>query len=357
MPKTLRRHFMSPVLLVCLALAMRSQADEALSFRVVVHEDLELSSLDCSDLSRVYLGKESVWPDGAAVEPIDRQHDSALFAAFVETVHCRPLSRHLSYWQRFIFSGRGEPPRQIQSDAALFTDLFAKPGAVGYVGSGTSVPPGLKVLKIVDCECSDSRDTRGAAAHSLNDDEESLAHQGDLRLFLMGDCDHGGRRAMLQNRSPHQNIGVVIERSQWVKGVLRASNTRYVTVPALGEQALGCTASGRNLELRYAIAETSNAGTGENLTSLDDRPARDLVALAAGKTCGRGGHGHEISVINQHPWRSTAVELEVQRLIHGDLKQSYRKTHVLGPGARKELGCGLDGNVERRVQMIRVEYR
>lgn len=197
----------------------------------------------------------------------------------------------------------------------------------------------------------------GAALQDTLNRKEVLARQGDLRLFLTGDCEHGGRLAILQNRSSHRSLSAVIERSQWVRGSRRSSNTRTVTVPALGEQELGCTAAGPKVELRYAIASTSDARRGEDLVATGERPARDLVKLVQGKTCGRGGGGREVSLINQHSWRSIAVKVEVQRLVDDRLKQSYRKTHLLAPGARKDFGCGLDGNVEKRVQVVSVEYR
>jgi hypothetical protein len=52
-----------------------------------------------------------------------------------------------SYWQQVIFSGRGVPPPELESDEAVIRYVLRFPGAVGYV-SGTADVRGVKVLAV-----------------------------------------------------------------------------------------------------------------------------------------------------------------------------------------------------------------
>jgi hypothetical protein len=44
-----------------------------------------------------------------------------------------------AYWQQLIFSGRGVPPVELESDEAVVAFVLKYPGAVGYVSGATNI--------------------------------------------------------------------------------------------------------------------------------------------------------------------------------------------------------------------------
>jgi hypothetical protein len=108
------------------------------SFRVVAHPTIASRSVATGDLSRMFLKQTSRWPDGTAVRPVDLTVDSEVRRAFSEEVIGRTVAAVRSYWQQAIFSGRGVPPPELESDAAVIAYVLRTEGAIGYVSSGAA---------------------------------------------------------------------------------------------------------------------------------------------------------------------------------------------------------------------------
>jgi hypothetical protein len=62
-------------------------------------------------------------------------------------VHARSVAAVKSYWQQVIFSGRGVPPPELESDEAVIRHVTRSPGAVGYV-SGAANVRGVRVVSV-----------------------------------------------------------------------------------------------------------------------------------------------------------------------------------------------------------------
>ena len=126
----------------------RSAAAELERFRVVVNADNPAKSLSTAQLDLYFLKKQTTWPDGGTVEPVDQSASSFLRALFTEDVHGRKVSAIRSYWQQQIFSGRGSPPPVMSSDAEVLAFVRMRPNAIGYVSAETEIGDGLKVVSI-----------------------------------------------------------------------------------------------------------------------------------------------------------------------------------------------------------------
>jgi hypothetical protein len=53
-----------------------------------------------------------------------------------------------SFWQEVVFSGRGEPPPERSSDAAVIAFVRANPNAVGYIGEATPADS-VRVITVI----------------------------------------------------------------------------------------------------------------------------------------------------------------------------------------------------------------
>ena len=52
------------------------------------------------------------------------------------------------YWSKLMFSGKGQPPREVGDDAAVKAWVASNPDAIGYI-DGKFVDGSVKVLFII----------------------------------------------------------------------------------------------------------------------------------------------------------------------------------------------------------------
>jgi ABC-type phosphate transport system substrate-binding protein len=114
-------------------------AEPAAAFRVIVNPRNLTGSVDRKFLAQAFLKKTTQWPSGDVIKPVDLAADSPLRRAFVEEVLGRSVAAVKSYWQQMIFSGRGVPPPELESEEAVIRYVLRTPGAVGYVSAGADL--------------------------------------------------------------------------------------------------------------------------------------------------------------------------------------------------------------------------
>jgi ABC-type phosphate transport system substrate-binding protein len=119
------------------------------TFRVIVNPSNRQTSVPRDFLVELFLKKITRWSDGEVARPVDQRSDSAVRRAFSESVLKRSVLVVKTYWQQRIFSGRGIPPPELDSDALVVEYVLKHGGAVGYV-SGACELGGAKVLTVID---------------------------------------------------------------------------------------------------------------------------------------------------------------------------------------------------------------
>lgn len=112
---------------------------------IVAHPSLSVSSLTADDLTRIYLLRQSLWPDGAMVVPVNREASSPVRNLFTTGVLQQTANALASHWQQMHFKGKN-PPLVQESDQAVLAFVQKVPGAVGYISADTPVGEGVKVL-------------------------------------------------------------------------------------------------------------------------------------------------------------------------------------------------------------------
>ena len=132
-----------------LVLALAGPAPAADAFLVVVHPDARIESVSRAELSKIFLGRLGTWSDGTPALPVDQLPGRPARRWFSRRVHGRSVVSVEVYWKRRIFSGRGVPPAELDSDRQVLEFVHDHPGAVGYVGSGQSLA-GVRELALED---------------------------------------------------------------------------------------------------------------------------------------------------------------------------------------------------------------
>jgi ABC-type phosphate transport system substrate-binding protein len=144
------RHLAVPALALALALGLGHMLVSAANpddYKIIVHPDNPVTAIDRPFLRDAYLRKSSDWDTGATIRPIDLAPRFRVRERFVHEVLKKSPSQLRSYWNQQIFSGKGVPPPEAESIAALVAYVLANPGAVGYLPLDAD-PGGAKVIKV-----------------------------------------------------------------------------------------------------------------------------------------------------------------------------------------------------------------
>jgi ABC-type phosphate transport system substrate-binding protein len=115
-------------------------------FLVVAHPSVTVGELPRDQLSRLFLKKDTQWPDGATVLPVEPLHPG-LREAFARQVHQRSAAAIAAYWNALIFAGRELPPLEKAGDADVLAYVRATPGAIGYVSAGADTA-GVRIVLV-----------------------------------------------------------------------------------------------------------------------------------------------------------------------------------------------------------------
>lgn len=107
------------------------------AFRVIVNPKNPQTSVGRTFLAEAFLKKTTTWPNGNQIHPVDQREDAPVRAKFSKQILGRTVASVRSYWQQKIFSGRGVPPPELDSDEAVIKYVLKYQGAIGYV-SGTA---------------------------------------------------------------------------------------------------------------------------------------------------------------------------------------------------------------------------
>ncbi|HTR21731.1 MAG TPA: hypothetical protein VMH88_12825 [Gemmatimonadales bacterium] len=115
---------------------------------VVVNEGNYLTGISTDELNRIYTKKTIRWTDGQVIVPVDLTDDQPVREVFSQAVLRKTVNAVKSYWQSIIFSGRGVPPVQFQSEQAVLSYVRSTPGAIAYVSTETAIGPGIRRVHV-----------------------------------------------------------------------------------------------------------------------------------------------------------------------------------------------------------------
>ncbi|WP_044559226.1 hypothetical protein [Azospirillum sp. B4] len=101
--------------------------------------------LNAGDVAAIYLLRMTLWPDGSAIIPVNREISSDVRARFTAGILRQNNASLIVYWNEMHFKGKS-PPVVQESEQALLTFIRRVPGSVGYITGGGGAPDGVVVL-------------------------------------------------------------------------------------------------------------------------------------------------------------------------------------------------------------------
>ena len=117
------------------------------SLRVVVNKENKLASLTTDDLTRIFLGKKTLWDSGTRIVPVMPEEESPTGELFLSGTLKRSVSQFRAYWKRLLFSGGGAVPKVFRNHDQLLDFVARQPGAIGIV-EASAVDDRVRVLEI-----------------------------------------------------------------------------------------------------------------------------------------------------------------------------------------------------------------
>lgn len=102
---------------------------------VIVHLQNTVK-LNATDISQLFLGKISSFPDGAIAIPVALSRGNYSREFFNKAVLNKTENQYKAFWSRLVFTGKASPPSEFE-DSSQLRDLVSKnPALIGYIDSG-----------------------------------------------------------------------------------------------------------------------------------------------------------------------------------------------------------------------------
>ena len=99
----------------------------------VVSSRSTITALNPNQVADIFLGKSTRFPDGSVAVPIDLSEESPLRERFYTVFTGKSPAQLKAHWSKIIFTGRGQPPRQVTGSAEAKKAVADNPNAIAYI--------------------------------------------------------------------------------------------------------------------------------------------------------------------------------------------------------------------------------
>ncbi len=116
---------------------------------VIVSAKSALTTLRADQVADIFLGQIASFPDGVEAVAVDQRIGTPLRDEFYQKVAAKTPPLIKAYWTKMIFTGRGQPPREVSGNAAIRKLVAANPGVIGYIDKA-ALDPSVKAVLVVN---------------------------------------------------------------------------------------------------------------------------------------------------------------------------------------------------------------
>ena len=99
----------------------------------VVSAKSPVAALTDSQIADIFLGRVHRFPSGITAIPLDQADGSAVRTAFYSKYAGKSPAQIKAFWSKIVFTGRGQPPREVAGDSEMKKRIAANPAAIGYI--------------------------------------------------------------------------------------------------------------------------------------------------------------------------------------------------------------------------------
>jgi ABC-type phosphate transport system substrate-binding protein len=123
---------LSPLLPALFMLAACGGASAA-ELVVIVSAKSPVAALRADQVADIFLGQVGRFPDGGDAVALDQGVGSVQRDEFYAKVAAKTPALVKAYWSKMIFTGRGQPPREVPGSAAIRKLVADNPTLIGYI--------------------------------------------------------------------------------------------------------------------------------------------------------------------------------------------------------------------------------
>jgi ABC-type phosphate transport system substrate-binding protein len=120
----------SGVIALALSLGTGSAAADVVA---VVSAKSSVTVLSKNQVVDIFLGKASRFPDGEQAVPIDQVEGSTARDEFYAKFTGKSPAQIKAHWSKIIFTGRGQPPKEVPNSGEVKKEVVQNPRAIGYI--------------------------------------------------------------------------------------------------------------------------------------------------------------------------------------------------------------------------------
>lgn len=125
---------MNRVELIAVGLALSLSAGIATAEVVaVVSAQSSVNTLSKDQIVGIFLGKTGRFPGGSQAVPIDQAEGSAARNAFYAQYAGKSPAQLKAHWSKIIFTGRGQPPREVANSIDVKKLVVESTNVIGYI--------------------------------------------------------------------------------------------------------------------------------------------------------------------------------------------------------------------------------
>ena len=131
-----------------LALPLTCAAAQAGDLVVIVSARSSVDALRPDQVAAIFLGQSARFPGGALATALDQPIGSNERNQFYLRVTGKTPALLKAHWSKLVFTGRGQPPRELQDSAAVRRAVADDPGLIGYIDREALDPSVRQVLLV-----------------------------------------------------------------------------------------------------------------------------------------------------------------------------------------------------------------
>lgn len=114
---------------------------------VVVSAKSGIATLDVNQVANIFLGKTLTYPNGDEVVPLDQSEGTAVRKEFYAKVTRKSPALLKAHWSKLLFTGRGQPPRELPNGSTLKKAVAENPAFIGYLEK-SEIDDSVKVVLV-----------------------------------------------------------------------------------------------------------------------------------------------------------------------------------------------------------------
>ncbi len=135
-------------MIAALVLLFASEKNAGAELVVIVNKDNPATTIRAAELRMIYNGGKRTFHHGVSVQPANLTSENPVGRDFFANVLHIDAESYRLFWVRMIFSGKGRPPVEFETEQEAINFVAANKGGLAFVDSANATNA-VKTVKII----------------------------------------------------------------------------------------------------------------------------------------------------------------------------------------------------------------